>query len=154
MERAGKVCWGFPGPQVTWKGKSFNRLRFGVYKFVTSLRPWIFKNKPFMFFSTIFWMRTFQLERTFKLYGKCRKLFSQVYTAQSFQVNIGYYTSFYRQFITDPIETIYFCLWRNIKPQNAKRAQCNPIHFILRFAVLAAHVSMSLKFHTQEKTDC
>ena len=32
-----------------------------------------------------------------------------VYTAQSFQVNIEYYTSFYSWFITDSIKTIFTC---------------------------------------------
>ena len=35
------------------------------------------------------------------------KLFSQVCVAQSFQVNIGYYTSFCSYFITDSIKTIF-----------------------------------------------
>ena len=61
------------------------------------------------------------------------------YTAQSFQVKIGYYTSFYSKLITDPIEIIYF-ICGSIKLQQTT-TQRNPIHFILGFAVQATHVA-------------
>ena len=46
----------------------------------------------FMVFSAIF-NEGIQLERTFRLHMEnAVKLFSQIYSAQSFQFNIGYYT--------------------------------------------------------------
>ena len=77
------------------------------------------------------------------------KLFSQACVAQSFQVIIRYYISYYSLFIIDSIKTIYFYLWgwQQTKPST----QLSAIPYMLLPEICLVGCSISLKISQNQE---